>query len=751
MFGNAPAPPRREEPKHLISTHWWDCLYWHIPTVVALAATAVLLWLNFSQYAIGAEIGKSAQDSANTLGTLQFAIKIHELFIVASLVTIARQMIIGNLMKNGIILGLLGAESAFTAPTFVFSAGYVQSLAFIFGGRTVERNPNTIAVQRRVFGISLFVTLSWLVAGLAGPASGVLMIPRVDWRLFAERSFTPTANGTSPNILIGTRGPGFFSNVFEYPLSDAPGFKYWELYAENAAWNHTIAGDDDLNHRYGDVGHIQYVNTTGLYGRDLNAPWTGGTSIRCGIQSESHPIEDNTWGTLPMNTTGEGWRAVKSTRNIVALDALVVCRARQRIQCSTAAPLSSNSSSPDWCYMSVEYSPTTPGVVRSSRNLLLAADFGAVGSSRVWITEGIKIAANNHYSDSLEVIFEPSPPVPAANHTATESSPSASLNLTVCTFSGTLVAGIGTALGTHFTIEKIEYFDYAIKPDGKHASPRKLLFHENWLDRAFAVGGPLWANLSTTYPDPFSYPPRPATIPPLDNTLAGFGNGSRDAVAYYKGNEALPIEVTVGGLLAYLLSWTPGSDSQYAMAYDDIPARFTAGLGPRESWSTASLYQVYQEGYMFHLSTRTGYLGVAVLCLHAVVAVVASLWQLLITRTVVLGWTTTPEYMMLGAGSTALTESYPNSCAGIGAAKALGSIIVLKTTKSEAPEAVGGKLKEVASTTPGSQESLPLHLELVEGDSERGMDTDAVDVANTRVKYGFLPARRRAAYGTSET
>lgn len=666
--------------------------------------------------------------------------------MVASLVTIARQMIIRNLMKNGIVLSLLGAESAFTAPTFFFSAGYVQLLGFIFSGRKLERDPNMIAVRRRMFGIGLFISLSWLVAALAGPASGVLMIPRVDWRLFAERSFTPTANSTFPNILIGTKRGDFFSNVFEYPASDESGLKYWELYVENAAWNSTIAGEDDLQHRFGDIGHVQYINTTGLYSRDLDAQWTGGTSIRCGMQSESHPIQDNTWGTLPMNTTSEGWRAVKSTINVNALDALVMCRARQRIPCSTtASPLSHNSSNSDWCYRSVGYSSTTPGVVRTSRNLLLAADFGAVGSSRVWITEGIKIAANNHYSDSLEVIFEPSP---AANHTATVSSPSS--NLTVCTFSGDLVAGIGTALGTHYTVEKIQYFDYAIKPDGKHASPRKLLFHENWLDRVFAVGGPFWANLSTTYPDPFIYPSRPATIPPTNNLLAGFGNVSRNAVAHYTGAEALPFEVTVGGTLTHLLSWTPGSYSQYAMAYEDIPARFTAGLGPRESWSTTYIYHVYQEGYMFRLSTRTGYLGVAVLCLHALIAIVGSLWQLLITRTVTLGWTTVPKYMMLGAGSTTLTEAYPNSCAGIGAAKALRSVIVLKTSKNETPEAVGGMRKEVAGLTLDSEDSLPLHLELVAGDSERATDTKGVDIADTGVKYGFLPARRRAAYGASE-
>lgn len=81
--------------------------------------------------------------------------------------------------------------------------------------------------------------------------------------------------------------------------------------SKNAYWNITSARDNDLYHRSGDDEHVHYINTTGLYGRTLDAQWTGGTNITCGMQAESHPIQNNTWGTLPMNTTSKGWRAVK--------------------------------------------------------------------------------------------------------------------------------------------------------------------------------------------------------------------------------------------------------------------------------------------------------------------------------------------------------------------------------------------------------------------------------------------------------
>lgn len=93
-----------DEPKHIASIHPWAVLRWHIWAILSLTGTAVLLWLNFSQYAIGGEIGNSRRQTTDILGTFQLLIKIHELLIVASLANIAHQLLIGNLLKDGIIL-----------------------------------------------------------------------------------------------------------------------------------------------------------------------------------------------------------------------------------------------------------------------------------------------------------------------------------------------------------------------------------------------------------------------------------------------------------------------------------------------------------------------------------------------------------------------------------------------------------------------------------------------------------------------
>lgn len=140
------------------------------------------------------------------------------------------------------------------------------------------------------------------------------------------------------------------------------------------------------------------------------------------------------------------------------------------------------------------------------------------------------------------------------------------------------------------------------------------------------------------------------------------GNTTRNAGS--RGNElgnhtlAAALEGTVGGALTFLLSWLPPTSSQYAMSLEDIPVRYTAGL-PQiqpEALLTGYVFRAYREGYIYRLETRTGYLGLVILSLHAVTAVVGSVWNMVTRRRVVLGSMDTPDYAMLGAASEELEE-----------------------------------------------------------------------------------------------
>lgn len=91
--------------------------------VISIAGSATLIYLNFSEYAIGGELGKDQAQTADILGALQIAIKAHELVLLVSLVQIAKQWIHGSLMNanKGLVLGLVGAEESLAAPSFVIS------------------------------------------------------------------------------------------------------------------------------------------------------------------------------------------------------------------------------------------------------------------------------------------------------------------------------------------------------------------------------------------------------------------------------------------------------------------------------------------------------------------------------------------------------------------------------------------------------------------------------------------------------
>ncbi|KAL0632595.1 hypothetical protein Q9L58_008526 [Maublancomyces gigas] len=725
--------PEAEPPKHIVTTQLGHSLAWHTWTVLSLIVTAILFWLNFSEYAIGGEIGQSPKSSANIIGALQLGIKAHELLIVASLLKIARQIIIGNLFDGGILLGLLGAEHAVSSLSFIFTGEFKQSL--LFGLKSIFRTDSQ-PIHRRILWLAIFMFWACVLSALAGPASGVLMIPRVDWKFAGERRYTRSRYNTNPNILIADKGS---LDVFGLG-SQISGLKFWEYYLENSAWNVSRAGANEMQHSYADGGSVMYVNTTGSYGRLVDEDWNGGTRITCAMQTGSEDVQDQTWGRFPtpMNETLKGWSAVKSTINLVALDAAVTCRARQKIPCSKNATLSGNVDDPDWCYMSVGYSASS-GVLRTSRNLILTTDFDGY-SPRVWVTEGPKITANSHYSDSLEVVLESQPPRVNAIYRDDNI-----FNLTVCSFSATLVAGIGTALGVHFKSEKIEYFNYSLSSDGTHAPPRQLLFHENWLDNAYALRRE--DNFETSPGDTlisrFSFPARPRTVPPLDaNMLGVFGNTTRKAGGSTAESEALPAEVTVGGALTYIISWVPNTNSQFSMEFDEIPPQFIDGLGPLKEWPTEYIFRVYQEGYLFRLSSRTGYLGVIVLGLHSLTAIIASLWQLIVTRRVFLGWNNTPEYIMLGAGSPSLAPAYPNTCAGIKTKGVLSGIVMLKETSSgfDGPsfaEARFRPVKESDNANVAVGIAGTPHLEIVTGDPTDLARIGKVDVNDTSKMYGF--------------
>lgn len=548
-------------------------------------------------------------------------------------------------MSDGIVLGLLGAETAFSAPSFIVSGDYLRALHVGWRG-VLGRD----MVQRKVFWLSLFLFWACVISSLAGPSSAVLLIPRVGWSLFATRRYTPEAAGNIvPHIMISAADAST-DNLWDKSPSEFQGLEYWDLFFRNSAWNSTH--NEHFEHEFPDDGSKIYMNVTGSYDRLLDGAWDGGTVVTGYMRPRFYDSVVHTRMLVDVNGAARGWKTLKTTIDVNALVAKVTCRDRVKIHCDN------ETAAGEWCYISVNERTSRPTSLRTSANLVLAADYGDA-ESRVWITEGPRITPNPYYADTLEIVFE-------GRHTA--NGPYPVFDLSVCSFSAMLVSGIGSTTGNHTTPNSITYLPHITLSNGTTTPPRQLLFHSNWLDFAYSAPAPTTSS--------FTYPARPRTFPPGANLLAMFGNTTRNSGS--RGNElgnhtlAAALEGTVGGALTFLLSWLPPTSSQYAMPPDLIPPRYTAGLPTTtpDALLTGYVFRAYREGYIYRLETRTGYLGLVILVLHAVTAVAGSVWKVLTRRRAVLGWMDTPDYTMLGAGSEELEE-------GLGIKGARECVVVL--------------------------------------------------------------------------
>lgn len=263
-------------------------------TIISVPGSITLIWLNLTEYAIGGEIGVNAAQTANIIGALQLIIKGHELAMVASLFAIARQWIQGNLMdlESGTLLGLLGAENSLGQPTFLISKEYMAALSYGFFGSVGRRQQwsGEPARKRGVCILAVFLFAACVISSLAGPASGVLMIPRVGW--FFERDLVfpnqKRSGGDYPEILLdpllgyGTYDGRFRWNPFTPYKMDRfldPSLAYWYGYAEHGNLTRWKDFEKESSHYHSDYFQA-YINTSTTWGRFLDGNWTGGTNAR---------------------------------------------------------------------------------------------------------------------------------------------------------------------------------------------------------------------------------------------------------------------------------------------------------------------------------------------------------------------------------------------------------------------------------------------------------------------------------------
>lgn len=364
-----------------------------------------------------------------------------------------------------------------------------------------------------------------------------------------------------------------------------------------------------------------------------------------------------------------------------AMVAQVNCRYQPKIPC----PPSMDPTIAPWCL---------EGSATPNRSLILlsqltsyvitgrskAPDGSAVVVSRTYITEGLKSKTHPQFVDSLQVVFDTTilriiETSDFRNHTAGMNIAFPNTNVTVCSISTVMTPAVVSAL--------------TVRMDGRNVDcayrvNQTLHYNERWLDYTGALD-------TNEYPAEIIYgsTPAPRSMVELvtNPVLRNFGKAV-DIMSARIGMESEGdpawLEITVAGAFISLFSTFGRSTSQYSVG-PTIELPESAMPEPRVHYpgDKRLIINVYNQGYGFMLSSRVGILAVVLLILHGVIVLVGSVWQLFWQRSVINGWSTVPEYLALGLGSTLQDGVLGNTCAGITAAESLRTIVKVGTTTRE--------------------------------------------------------------------
>lgn len=280
--------------KPVATDNLFDLILWHKWTVISITGSVIVIYLNLAEYVIAGELGKNSAQTANILGALQLVIKAHELCIVASLVCIAKQWILSSFMDmdRGMVLGLVGAEGMLGQPSFLISKEFYA--AFSYGLSGLWWRQSGTQKKRQIFTLSVFISLACVISALSGPASGALLIPRVDW--FFEREFTGLSMSPTyhfPNILIDQRyGYGMFYGQRVDPFASLTSDElsslliHWDSYMavqDNTSSDKTVVQEE--RHSPGDLWGRPVTITSTTWNRAMGGDWTGSSTATITMRS----------------------------------------------------------------------------------------------------------------------------------------------------------------------------------------------------------------------------------------------------------------------------------------------------------------------------------------------------------------------------------------------------------------------------------------------------------------------------------
>ncbi|KAI4234521.1 MAG: hypothetical protein L6R40_006726 [Gallowayella cf. fulva] len=161
--------------------------------IIPVLVSITLLIVNTKQVFIGIDFNSNIKSVTVNLALLQTAAKLQELLIVASLATVAFQLLRHELIHgDGLPLGLLAAGFDFTRLSYFWSPEMLGAF------RNAFSRPSKV----RHIALVLFLVTAGVLAALVGPSCAVLLIPQPqDWPAGGTLLYL---NGTQDHIWPAT-------------------------------------------------------------------------------------------------------------------------------------------------------------------------------------------------------------------------------------------------------------------------------------------------------------------------------------------------------------------------------------------------------------------------------------------------------------------------------------------------------------------------------------------------------------------
>jgi hypothetical protein len=159
--------PRYEHPKQAVRQGRWIAFSVCAVHVIPALITLVLVCLNASNVYVGSSIDAGVRMNI-ILDALQFAAKLHEVLIGASISAMALFFIQYAISGEGIFLGSLHVASRITELRTLFGP---ELWAVGFRG----------GLDRKLLATTSIAVFLIILAASSGPASAILMLPSLDW------------------------------------------------------------------------------------------------------------------------------------------------------------------------------------------------------------------------------------------------------------------------------------------------------------------------------------------------------------------------------------------------------------------------------------------------------------------------------------------------------------------------------------------------------------------------------------------